>query len=207
VCRIEELMAKRNGCGWLGRIGGRGILLKIGLTRIVAPFLCAAVIVGVAGSHAEAGLGGDSSSVENDAQALGVANTASANTVQAESSSAGSSSVQTFVLRSSTGEKFTWREFTTGANLKVREYVSPKGKVFGVAWQGPQPPDLSVLLSSFFDGWQDAADNGGAQSLHRSDIRTSSVVVQMGGQMGFVTGRAWVPALVPQGVDARDTIK
>ncbi|MGA2409883.1 MAG: DUF2844 domain-containing protein [Candidatus Binataceae bacterium] len=166
------------------------------------------LLLGALASRAGAGLGGDSSSVTSDARTLGASNaSASAAAADQPDSLPAASNVQSFVLRSSTGEKFTWREFTTDTNLKVREYVTPKGKVFGVAWQGPQPPDLHVLLSSFFGDWKAAAQSSRTQSIHHSEVRTSSLIVQMGGQMGFVTGRAWVPALVPQGVDAGETVR
>src|SRR5262245_32467496 len=38
----------------------------------------------------------------------------------------------------------------------VREYVSPAGQVFGLAWQGPTMPDMAQLLGTYFAAYQDA---------------------------------------------------
>jgi len=78
----------------------------------------------------------------------------------------------------------------------VREYVSPQGTVFGVAWQGPMMPDLHALLGSYFAEFQQAA-----QSQHRHGplvVRGEHVVVESGGHMRGFRGRAYVPSLVPE---------
>lgn len=179
-------------------------LIKI---LIVGIFLVSILVIRGGGRWAEASLGGSTSSIAADAQRLGaVASSSAAVAVQSESSST-PSAVQTYVLRASNGDKYTYSEFTAAENLRVREFVRPDGKVFGLAWQGPRPPDLSVLLGSYFGGWHDAVANQSHISLHRSAVHTSSVVVEMGGPMGFVVGRAWAPALVPAGVDARNVVQ
>jgi len=57
-------------------------------------------------------------------------------------------------------EKYSVHEITTPYGTVVREYVSPDGKVFGVAWRGPFLPDLQQLLGSYYaqfvQGAQDA---------------------------------------------------
>src|SRR5215471_20618049 len=42
-------------------------------------------------------------------------------------------------------------ELKTPTGTVVREYVSPAGKVFGVAWQGPFLPDFRQLLGDYFE--------------------------------------------------------
>jgi hypothetical protein len=154
-----------------------------------------------------ASLGGGGASITSDAQKLGAV-TASGSTAALQSAASGpQSAVQTYVLRTSTGNKYTYSEFTTAANLRVREFAAPDGKVFGLAWKGPRPPDLDVLLGSYFGGWRDSLANQSHISLHRGSVHTSSLVVEMGGPMGLVVGRAWAPALVPAGVDARNVVQ
>jgi hypothetical protein len=174
---------------------------------IVGIFLMSMLLIGAEFRRVEASLGGGISSVAGDAQRLGaVTNSGTTAAVQPGSSSS-QPAVQTYVLRTSTGDKYTYSEFTTAENQRVREFVRPDGKVFGLAWQGPRPPDLHLLLGSYFGGWHDAVANQSHISLHRSVVQTSSVVVEMGGPMGFVVGRAWAPALVPAGVDARNVVQ
>jgi hypothetical protein len=174
---------------------------------IVGIFLVSMLLIGAEFQRAEASLGGGISSVAGDAQRLGAVTNSGATAAVQPGSSSPQPAVQTYVLRTSTGDKYTYSEFTTAENQRVREFVRPDGKVFGLAWQGPRPPDLHLLLGSYFGGWHDAVASQSHISLHRSVVQTSSVVVEMGGPMGFVVGRAWAPALVPSGVDARNVVQ
>lgn len=180
------------------------------LTKIVIASLSVCVAMVVAGAsvrRAEASLGGSIASVTSDAQKLGAV-TASGPAAAAQSiSSSPQSAVQSYVLRTSTGEKYTYNEFSTANNLRVREFVRPDGKVFGLAWQGHGTPDLQLLLGTYFDGWHKAIANSPHIGLHRAAVHSSSLVVEMGGPMGFVVGRAWAPKLVPAGVDARNVVQ
>jgi hypothetical protein len=180
-----------------------------GLTKIVIVGIClmSMLVIGADFRPAEASLGGGTASVAGDAQRLGAVTDSGATAAAQSGSSSPRAALQTYVLRASTGDKYTYSEFTTAENQRVREFVRPDGKVFGLAWQGPRPPDLSVLLGSYFGGWHNAVANQSHISLHRSVVQTSSVVVEMGGPMGFVVGRAWAPALVPAGVDARNVVQ
>ncbi len=87
----------------------------------------------------------------------------------------------------------------------VREYVSPSGTVFGVAWQGPSKPDLKQLLGSHFDELQQPTS---ATGVRRGPvvIRQPGLVFEMGGHMRAFAGRAYIPQLLPAGVQA-DTIR
>src|SRR5271170_675169 len=52
---------------------------------------------------------------------------------------------------------FTVHEIKSTNRIVVREYVSPDGKVFGVAWQGPFMPDLQQILGTYFQQFSVAA--------------------------------------------------
>jgi hypothetical protein len=87
----------------------------------------------------------------------------------------------------------------------VREYVSPAGKVFGVAWQGPRIPDLRQLLGAYYAQYESAAS--AARSVrHRGPllIQEPGLVVQSGGHMRAYNGLAYVPDLLPAGVRAEE---
>jgi hypothetical protein len=172
-----------------------------------ATALLGLLLFGVNPLSAGASLGGDAASVATDSSTLGAVNPSAAATEVQPGAASAEATVQSYILRASTGEKYTYNEFVTASNLRVREFLTPKGKVFGIAWQGPRTPDLQVLLGSYFPGWRDAVANQPHQSLHRSVIQTPSLVVRMAGAMGFVTGSAWAPRLVPAGVDARNVVK
>jgi len=87
----------------------------------------------------------------------------------------------------------------------VREYVSPTGTVFAVAWQGPWQPDLRQVLGTYFDHYVQSAQ---AVRSHRRGhgpllIQESGLVVQQGGHPRAFIGSAYDPQLLPQGFDAR----
>ena len=84
------------------------------------------------------------------------------------------------------------------------EFVAPDGNVFGVAWEGPFQPDLQQVLGSYFATMKQAV---AAQQRHGHgpvSIETSGFVFQQGGHARNFHGRAYVPAMVPQGVDVTE---
>jgi Protein of unknown function (DUF2844) len=82
----------------------------------------------------------------------------------------------------------------------VREFVSPAGVVFGVAWDGISHPDLSRLLASYEAEYRRAAAKPSPMGRRRRRVGNDHVVVETWGHMRSLHGRAYVPALVPPGV-------
>jgi hypothetical protein len=100
---------------------------------------------------------------------------------------------------------YTIKEFTTPAGISVREYVSPDSIVFGVAWNGPHPPDIAALLGSYFADYKTmAAQASGPHGLHHQSLRGNRLVIETGGHMRDMWGRAWDPQLLPSGVTEED---
>jgi len=84
----------------------------------------------------------------------------------------------------------------------VREYVSPAGKIFGVAWQGPFVPNMQQLLGPYYTHLQRYAQaqtgrHGGPLIIQQDDF-----VFSNGGHMRSYHGRAYVPSLLPTGLTA-----
>jgi hypothetical protein len=107
-------------------------------------------------------------------------------------------------LRSVATQRYVKHEIQVPTGQKVREFVSPDGNVFGVAWEGPQPPDLQQLLGSYFEPVKQAV---AAQQRHGHgpiDVETSGFVFRQGGHARSFRGSAYVPAMVPQGVDVTE---
>ena len=88
--------------------------------------------------------------------------------------------------------------------MVVREYVSPTGKVFGVAWQGPFMPDLHQVLGSYLQQFSAAvqADHAKRPGRHPLNINQPGLVVETSGHMRAYYGRAYLPEMVPQAVNA-----
>jgi hypothetical protein len=107
-------------------------------------------------------------------------------------------------LRTVAGERYVTHEIQAPTGQKVREFVSPDGNVFGVAWDGPFQPDLQQVLGSYFETMKQAVS---AQQRHGHgpiSIESSTFVFQQGGNARNFHGRAYVPAMVPQGVDVTE---
>lgn len=136
--------------------------------------------------RATAALGGDEASVEADQQHM---------------------KAQRAVRPNDT--KYTVHELTTPYGTTVREYVSPDGKVFGVAWRGPFLPNLQQLLGDSYQTFAQAAQNARNAQPRRSrnaplTVEQPDLVVHSGGHVRAYVGQAYIPGMIPQGVSASD---
>jgi hypothetical protein len=101
---------------------------------------------------------------------------------------------------------YSVEELTTAA-ATVREYVTPAGVVFGIAWSGISHPDLSVLLGDYKKEYEQALQsNQSPKGRRHSHVASANIVVQKWGHMRGMKGRAYVPSLLPAGVTV-DEIK
>jgi len=83
----------------------------------------------------------------------------------------------------------------------VREYVSPAGIVFGIAWNGYVHPDLTQLLGSYSGEYSAALENALRTHGRRSRrLITDNIIVETWGHMRNLRGRAYAPGLVPNDV-------
>lgn len=111
---------------------------------------------------------------------------------------------------------YVLHEITMVSGAKVREYVTPGGAVFGVAWEGQFLPDLELLLGAYYQQAQQAAAEQAASTQTQQGgvpvrrargpmvIETPGLVLVQTGHMRSFHGVAYVPQLVPQGVQASD---
>jgi uncharacterized protein DUF2844 len=177
----------------MGTIRIQGFLMKIasmGWGKMpLAGLLAGFIMLGATGS-ARAALGADAKSIESDAAAM--QGTMASQEVAPTAAPAGSYSVKSFV---------------TPAGVTVREYVAPSGAIFGIAWQGHRPPDLSILLGSYYSEYTSAEALKTHRDMHRSVTRGPNSVVVMAGHMGHVVGHAYVASLAPAGVDPKAVVK
>ncbi len=92
-------------------------------------------------------------------------------------------------------------------SVTVREYISPSGIIFGIAWNGLIHPDLAPLLGSYAGEYKDALKKTSRKHGRRfSEVRGARIVVEKWGHMRKLQGRAYAPALIPSGVSL-DEIK
>jgi hypothetical protein len=138
--------------------------------------------------QARAALGAGAASVQSDAVALNMVVKSTKSKILHQNSA------PTTVYEMSNG------------GLTVREYTRPDGTVYGVAWQGMNHPDLQPLLGSYFKDFSLAHQSKNRRKgPHRhGSIKGNDIVVEKSGHMRAVSGRAYVPSLLPQGVSADD---
>ncbi|WP_345812200.1 DUF2844 domain-containing protein [Paraburkholderia sp. PREW-6R] len=157
---------------------------------------------------AYAGLGGapmtppaDASVSSRTVQPAGASQGVAHSATTAASASASDSSAST------PAASYTVRETTFGNGTVVHEYLAADGSVFGIAWHGPQLPNLDDLLGSYFPQYvagvkaARAARGGGHGPV---TVAQSSLVVHSGGHMGAFRGQAYLPPALPAGVSGSD---
>lgn len=109
-------------------------------------------------------------------------------------------------LRSVDNRTYVMHEITSSTGTVVREFVSPAGVVFGVAWEGQFPPDLQQLLGPYYQQAQRAAPPQ-QQARRRGApvvIETPGLVMYETGHMRSFHGQAYIPQLVPQGIQVSE---
>ena len=99
---------------------------------------------------------------------------------------------------------FTLRETLLPTGTRVREYVSARGTVFAVSWNGPFLPDLRDLLGPHFETMTAEAALNPKAGRSQLVVRRPEVVIFSGGHMRAFEGRAWLPAELPAGFDISD---
>jgi len=131
----------------------------------------------IVNQQSEATLGGSADTVESDGKAL-------------------------FAVKglTRTYNRYTVHELDSSSTA-VREYVSPSGIVFGIAWKGMVHPDLAQLLGSYADEYQEALKHTShLPGRRRLQVKAERVVVEKWGHMRNLQGRAYDPNLIPSGV-------
>jgi hypothetical protein len=97
---------------------------------------------------------------------------------------------------------YTLHEIQAPTGHVVREYATTDDQVFGVSWEGPTVPDLRQLLGErYFAEFQRAA---AARQRHGRGpvlVETPEFVFQQTGHLRAFQGRAYLPGLLPSGVD------
>jgi len=98
------------------------------------------------------------------------------------------------------GDRYSVQEVTYDTT-RVREYLSPSGVVFAIAWDGFLHPDLSQLLGSYASEYESARQKTPRHhGRKRARVTTGNIVVETWGHMRALGGRAYLPSAVPGGV-------
>ncbi len=155
---------------------------------------------------AHAVLGGSPMTPPADATTSSRTVQGSSSPVARSASSASSSAAQPVSGAAVVTSAYTVRQTSLPNGTVVREYVSTDGTVFGIAWRGPQMPDLSELLGGYFPQYTDGVKAARAAHGRRgvAAVDQDTLVVRSGGHMGAFAGQAWLPQALPAGVSGQD---
>lgn len=175
--------------------------------------LGAAALCALGAPPAFAGLGGAPMSTPSGASVSTLSPSGAAAAVAAQVGGAASSAAvarqaaqASAASSTSSSDAYSVQQTTLSNGTVVREYLSASGAVFGVAWNGQQPPDLSALLGGYFPQYVAGVKANRAAGRVRGPgvVEQSGLVVHSGGHMGAFSGQAWLPQALPAGVSASD---
>jgi len=148
---------------------------------LLAKVGCLVWIIAATSTPARASLSGPPTSIEEDRAALHA------------------------TLREEVQSAYTIEHVALPNGVEVREFLS-RGRVFGVAWSGPFKPDLQQILGSHFTTFVFEASRTSLAGHSQLHAERSDVVIDASGHSRFFAGRAFVPALVPKGIDVRTVV-
>lgn len=98
---------------------------------------------------------------------------------------------------------YTVSSVTEPTGTVVQEFVNVQQQVFAVVWKGPLLPDLAAYFGDHFTAYQQAVEQKREAGLRGGAVqsRTADLVIVSRGRMGHFEGYAYLPTLIPQGVD------
>ncbi|MFC4704572.1 MULTISPECIES: DUF2844 domain-containing protein [Paraburkholderia] len=175
-------------------------------SRLAGALVCAIGIFGIA-QPASAALGGAPMSTPEGASVTvpNVPNAAISPAGQGAASAVVRQATQASAASPASAAAYTVKQTTLANGTVVREYISQAGTVFGVAWNGPQPPNLATLLGNYFPQYVSGVEANRARGVRGPGaIESSGLVVHSGGHMGAFSGEAWLPQALPAGVSTSD---
>ena len=95
-------------------------------------------------------------------------------------------------------------ELQLPGGMQVREYLTGANMVFAVRWSGPGIPDLQLLLGTHFARYLAAAQasvQASGSPRRPLVVNDPDLVIHASGHMRAFFGVAYLPQLVPAGVD------
>jgi len=167
-------------------------VLRCWVLRVMA---CMALFTAPA-SRAE--LGGDLSSIDRDQVRL----KGERHQVNVQTQPRAGARVQAMAVRT----PLLAHEITQTDGSIIREFLSPSGIVYAVAWQTHFKPDLGALFGQHAAHYAVAAKEAmKTPGIKRNVVlQGSDLVVHATSHYNVFIGQAYVPSLVPVGVDVHD---
>jgi Protein of unknown function (DUF2844) len=103
--------------------------------------------------------------------------------------------------RVQTFQAYKVHELTSADGTVVREYMSPDGPVFGIAWHGRSTPDMNQLLGTYINNLQTATREQTQIRPRRGiTVKTGDFSYTNFCHMQVCNGSAYAPKLIPSSV-------
>ncbi len=105
-------------------------------------------------------------------------------------------------------EAYTVSTLVAPTGTVVRELVNAQQVVFAVVWQGPVLPDLAAFFGEHYVTFQRAAKERRAAGQRGAPLlaQQPDLVMVSRGRMGRFQGHAYIPSLVPSGVNIQELL-
>jgi hypothetical protein len=113
-----------------------------------------------------------------------------------------SSGLQSVQNNATYDQSYTTTQYTKD-NVVITEYQNQSGKVFAVSWTGMSHPDLSTLLGSYWPNYK-KQKRVSQRRKNKRVVSNSTLVVEKGGRMREVFGKAYDSSLLPEGFDVNE---
>jgi hypothetical protein len=103
---------------------------------------------------------------------------------------------------------YSIKETLLDNGTQVQEFVTPAGVVFAVTWRGPLLPDLRALLGDYLSLFQQHTEATRQAGMRGGPVNLvqERLVLRSSGRMGHFSGYAYVPSLVPTGLNINDLL-
>jgi len=105
--------------------------------------------------------------------------------------------------------RYTRHEAALDTGTVVREYATPDGQVFALAWRGPVLPDLTVWMGRYFEPFKQETEQARSAGHRGGTVRVArdGLVVNSAGRMPHFSGYAYVTNLIPPGLQIKDVLE
>lgn len=100
------------------------------------------------------------------------------------------------------GTPYTEQVAEQANGTRVTAWRTAAGQIVAVRWSGPFLPDLQAVLGRHFNLLARQAAGRGTGAVLQ--VRDEVAVVESTGRLGQFSGRAWLPAQLPTGLDPRE---
>jgi len=117
-------------------------------------------------------------------------------------------SAKAAILTAAATATFTDSTITLDSGTVTHEFVDAQNVVFAISWQGPVLPDFSALFGNYFSAYRVEVERNRAAHRRGAPIalKSDALVMSSQGRMGHFSGYAFVPSLVPAGVNIHDVL-